>query len=113
MNRRTKIIFIAALITLCIALALLLFSRMDRDNITSQQAKNIAYGIALKNCIELKDSKLDCGRLVLTNPVLNCGEWYCKDAPYWSIDYSIGDSSGTVYLDLVGNQVNESDLSSL
>ena len=110
MNKRMKIIFITVSLVLCITLVLLLFSRMDHDNITSRQAKNIAYGIALKNCIELEDSKLDCGKLTLSSPALSCGEWYCKDAPYWSIDYSVGDHSGTVYLDLLGNRVDEADL---
>lgn len=113
MNRRTRIALIIIVIVLFAALSLLLLTWMSRGNITSQQAKSIAYGLALRDCIEQRGAKADCRRMNLDKPALNCGEWYCKDAPYWSINYRAGDYSGTVYLDLIGNSVDEADLSSL
>ena len=73
-NKREKLALNAALFTLCVSLYFNIDFLLGNNNISAKQAENIAYGIALKECITKKTSE-DC----VSNLALNASERFSNE----------------------------------
>lgn len=116
MNVNAKRLGIAAyLVAIHIALIVSVLMYFNgKGTITKDQAKNLGYGFALKECLDRHNSDVNCGSVKVDEPKLSCSESYCKDAPYWAISYKTTQGStevtGIIYLDVDGNHLSQQDL---
>lgn len=104
---------IAVLSSACIVLvALLLIKPSDMYRINSQQAKDISFGQALKDCLNQHKS-YNCQDIKLFNTQHDGeGSWIVTE--FWALSYSVGTYPGVfydkIYLDAYGNIISEKDL---
>lgn len=117
-NKRTtsrRIALIVYLIFLHVVAIFLLFILWDtKGTITSAQAKNLAYGFALKECYAQHDPNIDCSTIETDHPRTFCFDWLCTDMPLWVVDYKTikGKTSftGTINLDKSGRYQSPADM---
>jgi hypothetical protein len=111
-KRRAMFVYVVILHLVAIILIFTLWS--TKGTVSNSQAKNIAYGFALKECYAQHNPGLDCSSIEIEQPHTFCFDWMCTDTPLWIVDYKTtkGGTSfaGTINLDKSGKYQSPADM---